>query len=843
MTKKLEIGQKGSWQGVITSILYLGQNSYSIVKLNIPEIGDIIAAGKIPNPQKRALIKVTGQIILSKKYNDLQIQVTSSDIKADVEQLAAVAFIYSEAIPGFTSIKSASVCVEKLGTDIAAYLNNKDKLMTLPRMSEKRANKIIEAYTKNACLYPLYQLTAGNITFSQANKIYEKYGDNAVNLVKANPYRLIYDIDRIGFATADDIALKIGFKYDSKERIFAALVHCVHEAEMNEGHTYIPIKILFQKASELIFANKELKSVYYQDVLGSSAIPDDTSEWDTTNLSDLIKDHPKTIENIINHWAEDEYKDKICKKEKLTSEEIDCLDYFCAKRRILLEKFDEILMENSFDARTLSAKETVTQLNQAANKDKLLVIQYGRVNEMAAYDKSTYLKETHIAEIICNNLKKGPIRRVDARIIDNAISKIQSEETKKLGTNYILDSDQIDAVKMAVSNRVSVITGGPGRGKTTIIKTAIYAWLNSFGQGTPEIVLLAPTGKAAKRMTESTGFPAQTIHRYLSPNFLLTNDNTIIFVDESSMLDVNLAERLISLTQRAQIVFVGDVDQLPSVGAGTVLEDLIQSKVVPFTYLINCHRNAGSILDNSIVINQGKRLQELTIDNHFKTLWLNENTLILDRICDIYSRNLAKYGAENMIVLTPMKERGICVRELNKRIQAIANPPSSDKIEYIVGNINPTIFREGDRIMQTYNNYEIECIKNGQNIKGVFNGETGCLKKLVLDNDETDGIAIIEFDDGKIATYPIKDINALTLSYALTYHKSQGSEYQFVICCLTTADYMLLQRKILYTGESRAKEFCLFIGHAKAFSMAISDTSGAASLRFTMLRKRLQEYR
>lgn len=840
--EKLEAGMRGSWQGVITAVLYLGQNNYSVVKLNIPNIGDITAEGKIPAPQKRALVKVTGEVVFNEKYNNLQIKVSSSDIKADPEQLAAVSFIYSDAIPGFTTVKTASAFVEHFGTDLGSYMTDVDKLMSYPRITLKRAEKIAEAYAKNANLYPLFQLTAGSMTAAQANKIYEKYGENSVDMVKSNPYRLIYDVDRVGFSTADSIALKIGFKYDSKERVFAALVHCVKEAETNEGHTYIPIKMLFERAAELIFSSKELKSVYYQDVFGTSGIPDDTSEWDNTNLKAILKDHPKQMENIINHWDDETYKDKTCKKERLTSAEVDCLDYFCAKRRTLIEHFDNILMENSFDARKLTSKETIEQLNLSANKDKLLVIQYGRFNEMAAYSRTLYIKENRIAEILCSNFKKGSIRRVDARAIDAAINKIQKEESAKLGFDYKLDPDQVEAVKMAVTNRVSVITGGPGRGKTTIIKTAIYAWENSFGAGKPEVVLLAPTGKAAKRMTESTGYKAQTIHRYLGPNFVLTNDNTIIFVDESSMMDLELAERLIRMTTRAQIVFVGDVDQLPSVGSGTVLEDLIESKAIPFTYLVSCHRNSGSILDNSVVINRGGRLQELTIDNHFKTLWLEDSKTILDKICSVYQHNLPRYGAENMIALTAMRERGVCVKELNKRLQEIANPAAPNKNECQIGNITITTLREGDRVMQTKNDYNVECSKDGKDIKGVFNGETGKITKIETSPDGENTVTVL-FDDGKEAIYPHSCVSELTLSYALTYHKSQGSEYKFVICSLTTADYMLLQRKILYTGESRAKEFCVFIGQAKAFQMAINDTSGGTALRYTMLRKRLQEYK
>jgi exodeoxyribonuclease V alpha subunit len=291
------------------------------------------------------------------------------------------------------------------------------------------------------------------------------------------------------------------------------------------------------------------------------------------------------------------------------------------------------------------------------------------------------------------------------------------------------------------------------------------------------------------------------------------------------MIDLALANALVSQCKRAQIAFIGDADQLPSVGAGNVLEDLVKSKVIPCAYLVECFRNDGSILSNSVVINQSRDLQELKTDNHFKTYWQKDAKEAADMAVKIYTDNVKKYTAKNMIVLAPMKGKSSGVRELNKRIQQAVNPKKDTKNEITVGGEFPVTFREGDRVIHTnHNDYELE----------VFNGDTGTI--LHIDSE----VAVISMDDGRDITYPLKNMNSFELAYALTFHKSQGSEYNFVLCLLTTNDFVLLAKKLLYTGETRAKDMCIFLGQSKAYYMAINNMNGSATCRNTALDEKLR---
>lgn len=857
-----EVGDKGTWEGVIKSVLYIGDNNYAVIKMIFKNNKEIIAEGKIPNPQKNAYIKVTGSIVYNSTYKNNQIKVTSCNIKVSPEIMSAISFIYSDAIPGFSTTKVASEFVEHFGPNLSSYMTDINKLMSYPRITEKKAKLIKESYEKNEVLYPLFQVTNGKITYKQAIKIYDKYKDQAADEIKKNPYQLIYDIEGIGFASADDLALHMGFKYDSRERISAAIIYTVKNAELTNGHIYLPTKQVLEETEDLIFSLKELKNVYYQDALLMKGIPDDLTDWEETSLYELVKaSKTKTsvLNKIINTWGENETRDENCKKYNFTTEEIDTIDSFYIKRQNFMSVIEEILNKTAFDAKKLSAKEIIYEISKIENRRYPLIKTKGRCNEDAIYLTSNFRNEYEIARILGDNLKQGVIRTISDKLIDGAISIIEKNEGMKINAPYILDDTQRKAVYTALKNRISVITGGPGCGKTTIIKTAIAGWNASSprdnkSNNKAKFILLAPTGRAAKRMSESTGYPALTIHRFLLHNGVnfnsdytnnnidcIKNDDTIIFVDETSMLDIALAKKLITCTKRAQICFVGDIDQLPSVGAGTFLEDLINSNKIPYVYLTNCHRNSGSILNNSKKINAGGQLRELENDIHFKTLWLNDIDVIKKNVLNIYSNLRKQFKPEEIIILTPMRSSSTGIDILNTNIQSRINPPAINKKEITIGKGKTTTFRAGDRVMQAVNNYKKEVKRNGVEELGIFNGDLGTIRDFYKDeNDEIYGI--IDFDDGAEAKYYISDFKELELAYALTYHKSQGSEFKAVICVLTTGDFMLLKRKILYTGISRAKELCVCVGMPKAFNMAIKDYGGDHTKRNTTLNKRLNEY-
>ena len=829
----LNVGDKGTYIGKITQIIYIGDKDYTIASVKLEKGPSINIAGTVPGAAKGDTIKINGTIIENSKYGK-QIKVSSCENMISTEERATIRFL-SE-LNG-VGPATATMIVKKLGTDLAEVLTDK-KLSTIPNIGELKRKNIIEDYKEKAHLLDIYMASNGEISLNQALKLYNKYKKKAVEIIKNEPYSIIHQVKGFGFATVDKLALKMGYRIDSNERIGAALYNCLEEAANEQGHCYLTLEEIRTKATEEIYNLKNLKSVFYIDTLGYKCIPDITEEWENSIFPNFITNRKKRLDNIINSWGNTAARDKAIKAEKLSSEEIDTLDYFYNKRFELNEKFDSLLFKDAIDGRNLDIASIIREIDK--DQSKPLIIIKGHLGEDAVQTKDNFIKECSIAEKLQKMLLIAPKRKVSEKDIDSVILNIEST------SNIEMDEDQIKAVKTTLNNRVSIITGGPGRGKTTILKAAAKSWLeHSTGSGEPKVILLAPTGRAASRMSEAVGLPASTIHRYIAKMtsvFGGANGSTLIFIDETSMMDLSLASVIIPIIENAQVCFVGDVDQLPSIGAGNFLNDLIISKTIPCTKLTKCHRNAGSILDNSDVINNGGRIQELKCDEHFKTLWIpptQSSQEIADTAIKIYLNNVEKYGISNMVLLAAMRERGSGVNSINNKIQESYNPPSPEKGELVThrGALK-RIFRLGDRVIHTKNDMTIEAIKNGTPIMGVFNGETG----IITNVDENANTLEVTFDDNKVATYKYNDLAHLDLAYALTYHKSQGSEYKFVICTLSTADYIMLMRKILYTGESRAKDKCVFVGHAKAFYMAISNVNAELSNRHTTLADKLIEY-
>lgn len=381
-----------------------------------------------------------------------------------------------------------------------------------------------------------------------------------------------------------------------------------------------------------------------------------------------------------------------------------------------------------------------------------------------------------------------------------------------------MHSNQREAVKLAVNQGVSVITGGPGTGKTTIVK----CMLQIFKGLRKNVKLLAPTGRAAKRLSESTGEEASTIHRALVVDFLgsdtfVYNQNNklpydVVIVDEVSMVDVQLMYYLIrALKKGTQLVLVGDKDQLPSVGAGNVLADIINSGVVKVCELTHIYRQSEDslIISNAHLINDCKMPM---INNKSKDFFFEEKaepSLMLNSVVNLtYTRlpNFLGIDSSKIQVLAPMKS-GVCgVDNLNKQLQDKINPPSLKKPELETDKV---IYRLGDRVMQITNNYEREWIKdNREQGAGVFNGDIGIIDHIEPNTFET----TVLFEDGRYAKYNRKDLAELTLSYAITIHKSQGSEFDVVIIPVVAGAPMLLTKNLLYTAVTRAKKMVVLVG-------------------------------
>ena len=449
-----------------------------------------------------------------------------------------------------------------------------------------------------------------------------------------------------------------------------------------------------------------------------------------------------------------------------------------------------------------------------------------------------YLIEFYVAE-------KNIANKLTLLDITKNIKKIENfeKELKKVekASNIKLSDKQKQAIESVNEHNVTIITGGPGTGKTTIIKSILEIYKSSG----KKVVLCAPTGRATKRITETTGEEAKTLHRLLEIGKFDDESNNnrinyevapidadVIVVDEMSMVDLFLMNYLIKgIYLGTKLILVGDVDQLPSVGPGAVLKDLINSNKITTIHLEKIFRQAAKskIIQNAHRVNNGESFllkNEKEEDQKEDFFYINEKIQekILSQLISLCKERLKNYGNydffNNIQVLTPTKKGMLGTKELNKILQKELNPKSSDKNERSYGDV---IFREGDRVMQTKNNYDIywQRIDNEEDDgTGIYNGELGRIIKI----NEIDKQIKVLFDDGKQAWYMYSDLEQLEHAYAITIHKAQGSEFDVVIIVVAGTAPMLLTRNLLYTGITRAKEMLLIIGSDNIINFMIQNS-------------------
>lgn len=459
------------------------------------------------------------------------------------------------------------------------------------------------------------------------------------------------------------------------------------------------------------------------------------------------------------------------------------------------------------------------------------------------YAASFYYMESNVATM----LKQLDVTYDES---DTAIEKRILAIQKQTGME--LEEHQVEAVKEAVKNGLLIITGGPGTGKTTTINT-IIRYFEAEGM---DIFLAAPTGRAAKRMSETTGYEARTIHRMLELNGGMEGnagfernemnplETDVIIIDEMSMVDISLMHSLLkAIPTGTRLILVGDVNQLPSVGPGCVLKDIIDSGVCNVVKLTKIFRQAATsdIIVNAHKINRG---EEVILDNKsmdFFFLKRYDADVIINVVLQLIKQKLPKFvnaSEYDIQVLTPMRKGLLGVERLNVILQKYLNPPSPEKREKEYGD---TIFREGDKVMQTKNNYQLEWeIKSrfGLTIEkgmGIFNGDTGIIREI---NDFAETVTV-EFDEGRMVDYSFKLLEELELAYALTIHKSQGSEYPAVVIPLLSGPSMLMNRNLLYTAVTRARKCVTLVGNEATFAEMIKNTS--QQKRYSGLCDRLKE--
>ncbi len=682
-------------------------------------------------------VRLNGKFVSNAKYGE-QFSVEASEV------------IYPSTIAGIKKYL-ASGLIKGVGPVTAEAIVNKFKENTLDIMeftplrlaevkgiSEKKALAIGEGFNEikkmqNSVMF----LQNYNITTNMALKIYERYQENTIEFVKQNPYRLVEDIDGIGFLTADKIAKSMGISEDSEFRMRAGMLHILGENSDKNGNTYMP------------------KSVFFR------------------NLSTLLQ------------LDEDEFK----------------------------PSFEKVLSNLVFD--------------------KLVTTFFKHPHDVVMLTKY-YFVETTVAQKLALLCVSAQQNNLD---VTNEIAQFE-----KLN-NIHFDESQKQAIKSSIQKGVNVITGGPGTGKTTIVKCII----SILRQQNLKVMLLAPTGRAAKRLSESTGEDAKTIHRGLEVDFhkdvgkFVHNDTNpldvnVVIVDEVSMVDVMLFSALLkALPRDCKLILVGDKDQLPSVGAGNVLADILSSKVINVDYLTKIFRQeSGSlIISNAHLINNGEMP---ILDNSSRDFFFDEKSepeVIKDTIVDMVTKRIPNYmkiDTTKIQVLAPLKSGVLGIENLNRCLQDVINPSSVTKLEEVVG---ATIFREGDKVMQMSNNYDLVWVKRdgymSEEGAGVFNGDIGYIHKI---NRQT-GEITIWFEDGRECVYPRTEVSQLSLAYAITIHKSQGSEFDVVIIPLISGTGLILTRNLIYTAVTRAKKMVVLVGEKKNLKRMVGNVYTAK--RFTML--------
>ncbi|MEZ4640570.1 MAG: AAA family ATPase [Caldilineaceae bacterium] len=651
---------------------------------------------------------------------------------------------------------------------------NVARLIEVPGVGRKRVQLITRAWAEQRAIKEVMIFLQGHgVTTSLATKIYKRYGDDAINIVQDNPYQLAPDIYGIGFLTADQIARSLGIAADAPQRIAAGVEHVLNQGT-DEGHVYLPSPELIRRAAELLAVSPEMVAAGLLRLRGGDRVklaPAPGAEaaqfqWTVTQLFDLPTETDAVAES----------------------------------------------------APTYQVSTPETELQSVLSENQ------------AVYLTPLYFSEVGVANRLRHLLFSGEDSRLGAF---QRWNWAHSFDVLRKETGFALAEQQQEAVRAALTHRLTVLTGGPGTGKTTSLRTVLQL-CEAAGR---TVLLAAPTGRAAKRLTETTGREAKTVHRLLEfqpgegisfkRNENSPLDGDLLVVDEASMLDLILMNHLLkALAPGMHLLLVGDVDQLPSVGAGSVLEDVIAAvetinaehgrRAAAVIRLETIFRQAADsyIIRNAHRINHGDMP---VIDNEGAADFFFFRTDDPERAAQlcvelVQTRIPRKFGipSQDIQVLSPMHRGVVGVGALNAALQEALNPQRGDEPQRFLGS---RVYRGGDRVMQLRNNYD----------KDVYNGDMGTITAL----DPVEQEVTVTFD-GRPVCYNFIELDELAHAWAVSVHKSQGSEYPAVVIPLLTSHYMMLQRNLLYTAITRAKRLVVLVGQMKALAMAVRNNQVAA---------------
>lgn len=718
--------------GIVQEIIYRNtDNNYTVCMLDVNG-SDVCAVGKFPNVCEGECVEVEGMYTKHARYGE-QFSVRNVKITPPNTCEGIIKYLSSGLIKGIGPVTASNI-VDKFGKDTLDIIEfTPERLKEVRGISENKAMEIAEQFgsikkMQNTIIF----LQQYSISTNLAIKIYNRYGEKTQQYMQDNPYRLVEDIEGIGFHTADKIAQSMGIEPDSEYRMRAGILHVLKDNSDRGGHTYIHFENL----------QNELVGLLKQEI-----------EHD--GLLHVVEQ--LVLDGVVKYFSQ---------------EDLEC---------VALSKY--------------------------------------------------YNMEKSVAVML--------------QLLDTCVDKSNMDVDDEIKMYELLNkitmhANQKEAVKVAVGSGVSVITGGPGTGKTTIVK-CILQICKSMRKRT---LLLAPTGRASKRLSESTGMEAMTIHRaleldYTNANMFYYNNMNklpydVIIIDEVSMVDIQLMYYLTrALRQGTQLILVGDKDQLASVGCGNVLADILASKQFETVCLTQIYRQSGDslIITNAHAINNGKMP---IIDNKSKDFFFSEQTEqegVLNTIVTMCTTRIPKFlgvDSSKIQVLAPMKAGVIGIDNINEKLQEKINPQSLSKMEL---QLDKCVFREGDRIMQITNNYERTWRKpTGEIGSGVFNGDIGVIAGIDINTHQV----TIDFEDGRRSVYMKPELSELTLSYAITIHKSQGSEFDAVVIPVLSGPPMLLTKNLLYTAVTRAKKMVVLVGTKQCIARMVHNNH--TQVRYTMLK-------
>lgn len=753
--------------------------------------GVFTAVGVIPDASVGMSVTLEGRDEKT-KYGD-QFTITHVLKAVPDESAGVLRFLSDGYIKGIGAVKAKAI-VKTFGNDSLRLFDTPDgniRLTDVRGITSALIEKSLPSYEENKKYLPIVLFLKGSGTKRQVEQIYEKYGDETVHVLKKNPYRLQMDVDGFGFLKADRLAIAAGIRPDSEYRVMAAIKYILEIAAQTNGHCYL--------------LEDEIKERMFQLLVPAPKFPP---------AKEMV------VERVISEW--NDKKTEFIKKYHVDAEGE--------------KKVEEVIMQRN------QISQVFQQALFGAVKNGDLINDLGKI-----YTPKMYEAERDTAEMILKMSKKKPVRVITDKKIEAAIKRVEERKTEKLKEEgasfpFAVTEEQRAAVFNGLTHRIAIISGGPGRGKTAIGEIIAETFLSAGEHyDKSDILMLAPTGRAAQRMTESTGYEAMTAHRAV---MALRNDSApkgkLILCDEASMVDIFLAKQILAYSKDCNLIFVGDVNQIASVGPGKVLRDMISSGTIPCTLLQKGHRNAGSIAMNSDMILQGKPISNYVYDEHFVYVPVTSENILNTMITDYLSK-VRQYGVKNVMLCAAMRERGpVAVSKLNASLQEIVTKGQKEAV------FKSRRFRVGDRVMQQKNDYNFIMKKDGKYRQGVFNGEKGSIVNILPDYDEDSYRLVVLFDDGSIGGYTKNTIDNLVLAYATTLHKCQGSEADCMMMAYTFADYMLLNRSLFYTGETRAKREFRFYGEEKlqygrmlsAFDMAVKKVDDAK--RNTMLAERIK---